>query len=78
MLVLWDIIKLVMHLDTGVLMPDLSLLASKCVPGPLLAPDRGVPDLEPGLVRPEGYIEPFGENIEIVEAEIKDSMKPYN
>lgn len=50
-------------LDTGVLSPAFSLLASKGVPGPLLAPDKGVPDLEPGLGRPEGYMEPFGVNM---------------
>ena len=54
-----------MYLDTGVLSPAFSLLASSGVPGPLLAPDNGVPDLEPGLARPEGYREPLGVNIGI-------------
>ena len=56
---------MIIYLDTGVLRPALSLLASKGVPGPLRAPDKGVPDLEPGLTRPGGYIGPFGVNMEM-------------
>ena len=63
MIVNYEIVNLVIYLDTGVLSPAFSLLASKGVPGPLLAPDKGVPDLEPGLGRPEGYMEPFGVNM---------------
>ena len=51
------------YLETGVLSPALSLLAKSGVPGALLTPDSGVPDLEPGLFRPEGYTFPLGVNI---------------
>ena len=43
--------------------PVFNLLAIKGVPGALLAPDKGVADLEPGLGLPDGYLETFGVNI---------------
>ena len=45
------------------LSPAFNLLANNGVPGPLLGPDNGVPDLDPGLARPEGNLEPLGVNI---------------
>ena len=44
--------------------PDL-ILPRRGVPTVLLlAPDSGVPDLDPGLARPEaGYLDPFGVNM---------------
>ena len=52
--------------DTGVLGPtlwDLILPVRSGVPRVLLVPDRGVPDLEPGLLRPPGNLDPTGVNI---------------
>ena len=53
---------------TGVLPPppppaDGLILPNKGVPTVLLAPDKGVPDLEPGRTRPAGYLDPLGVNI---------------
>ena len=50
---------------TGVLPPPAAafILPNKGVPTALLAPDKGVPDLDPGLTRPAGYLDPLGVNI---------------
>ena len=40
-----------------------SLPDSSGVPTVLLEPDSGVPDLEPGLGRPWGYLLPLGVNM---------------